>query len=325
MTQPEHPGRRSPRRRDDSTRPAPSRPVSRRTVERRAWPTAPTTTRVSPAKPPTAPTDKQPRTTAKNPIPATVWNAGQHPIDLDAAWPAALVDKLVTAFSQPGAKVVLLAHPDTTTRHEANLHGVIHHTPGTHPDPELADALHTIEHLGRTAHLLRIPDTAPVQSAAADPVETSVATDSVHDADLVIASLHSEHSSEQSADVVAALATRLLRVGGTLAVLTHCDWTPGELTDPTGAVVTAGQNADLLYLQHIVALHTPLRDGEFHLAHHEDTDAEARTRHRALVRGLPAPHLRIHSDVLVFAQPHDHRPPPLTTSTSRAALDGDIR
>jgi hypothetical protein len=108
-------------------------------------------------------------------------------------------------------------------------------------------------------------------------------------------------------------------------VLTHCDWTSGELTDPTGAVVAAGQNADLLYLQHIVALHTPVRDGEFHFADgHSDgvhgdrdtDDGDARARHRASVRGLPAPHRRIHSDVLVFAQPHDHRQPTSASPTA---------
>ncbi|RKT69516.1 hypothetical protein DFJ66_2747 [Saccharothrix variisporea] len=307
-------------------------------MERRAWPTAPTTTRVSPAKRPTTPADRQPSATAKSPIPATVWTAGHHPIDLDATWPTALVEKLVTAFSQPAAKVVLLAHPHTTT-HDAALDGVIDHAPGMPPDPELADALHTIEHLGRTAQLRHIPDTTPTHQprrlrsvdTAAQPrftapgIGTNVATDGSHDADLVIASLRPEHSGEQSADLVAALATHLLRVGGILAVLTHCDWAPGELTDPTGAVVAAGQNADLLYLQHIVALHTPLHNGEFHPAHHNDNDAAARAHHRAQVRGLPAPHLRIHSDVLVFAQPHDHRPPPLTAPTHQRALDGDIR
>lgn len=94
-------------------------------------------------------------------------------------------------------------------------------------------------------------------------------------------------------------------------------------------MVTAGQNADLLYLQHIVALHTPVRDGRFHLADaHPDVpsggvrgdrdtdDNDARARHRASVRGLPAPHRRIHSDVLVFAQPHDHQPTPLASSSA---------
>jgi hypothetical protein len=39
-------------------------------------------------------------------------------------------------------------------------------------------------------------------------------------------------------------------------------------------------------------------------------DAASRARHHAPERGLPAPHRRIHSDVLVFAQPRDPQPPP---------------
>ncbi|MEU4767684.1 hypothetical protein AB0H12_30980 [Actinosynnema sp. NPDC023794] len=202
--------------------------------------------------------------------------------------------------------------------------------------------MHTIEHLDRAVRVEHIP-TAPTATDPASrpfwadfiygtgPTSASVPTTpavaieataqhgrstTAGSADLVITSLTPRRSGIRAADLVAPHAVRLLRAGGILAVLTHCDWTSGELTDPTGAVVTAGQNADLLYLQHIVAVHAPVRDGRLHLtdtppdhhcdgtSDHADTDdAQARARHRALVRGLPAPHRRIHSDVLVFAQP----------------------
>jgi hypothetical protein len=82
------------------------------------------------------------------------------------------------------------------------------------------------------------------------------------------------------------------------------------LIDPTGTVVASAQNADLLYLQHIVALHAPVRGGRFVVElDGPAAEDEPRARHRAAVRGLPTPHRRIHSDVLIFAQPH--------TSTSR--------
>jgi hypothetical protein len=79
-------------------------------------------------------------------------------------------------------------------------------------------------------------------------------------------------------------------------------------------VVASAQNADLLYLQHIVALHAPVRGGGLAAESLTEPDGavaenEARGAHRAAVRGLPAPHRRIHSDVLVFAQPHDYEPP----------------
>jgi hypothetical protein len=46
--------------------------------------------------------------------------------------------------------------------------------------------------------------------------------------------------------------------GGTLAVLTHSHRTNGRLIDTSGAVIAALQDADLLYLQHIVVVEHPL-------------------------------------------------------------------
>ncbi|WP_158853151.1 hypothetical protein [Saccharothrix deserti] len=367
MTQPDHSGRRSPRRRGDSTHPTPARPGGRREVERRPWPTAPTITRVSPGKPTTGSSRSRSRGSASTPTPATVWTAGPAPIDLDATWPVALVERIVTAFSEPAARVVLLAWPTPNrdrprlapVRGDSAIKGVIDHAPGTESDPELADAVAAVERLDRAARVERVPVDptasgpasrpfwadlvggsgpvpATVPTTPADAVDVpapDAATGTFDGADLIVTSLPPEHSGDHGTDLVALFAARLLRIGGILAVLTHCDWTTGELTDPTGAVVTAGQNADLLYLQHIVALHAPVRDGRFHLADdHPADDAapdpddgdEALARHRALVRGLPAPHRRIHSDVLVFAQPHDHQPPP-PLPTDTAERGGDLR
>ncbi|CRK55153.1 hypothetical protein [Alloactinosynnema sp. L-07] len=378
MTQPDNSARRSPRRRADSTHPAPARPGGHRGGDRRPWPTAPTTTRVSPGKPAksTAGTGRsRSRGSAATPTPATVWTAGSAPIDLDATWPATLVERIVTSFSKPAERVVLLDRttPDRTrpTLGVVGADGVIDHAPGTEPDPELADTVAAVERLGRAARVERVPVDPTSTGPASRPfwadlvggvgpapatlptapeltVEVSVpdvVTAPVDSADLIVASLPPHrpggHGHGNTADLIALYAARRLRVGGILVVLTHCDWTSGELTDPTGAVVTAGQNADLLYLQHIVALHTPVRDGRFHLAdtHSDDhldanfgdrdtADADARARHRAVVRGLPVPHRRIHSDVLVFAQPHDHQPTPTalpSAPTDAVSQPEDIR
>ena len=273
------------------------------------------------------------------------------------------MEKVVLSFSQPSAQVVLLPWPTADEVRPrlvpVGAGGVIDHAPGAEPNPDLTDAVHTVERLGRCARAERVPDepvtTGPASRPfSADPVDgTSPApatvptapavtgdadaphhtTAPVGGADLVVTTLHPRYSGDRGADLVALFAARLLRVGGILVVLTRCDWIAGELTDPTGTVVAAGQNADLLYLQHIVAVHAPVRDGRFHLAdahstHNPDDDPDeadsgdphARTRHRALVRGLPEPHRRIHSDVLVFAQPHDHQPP-----SDVPLPEGDIR
>lgn len=370
--------RRSPRRRADSTHPAPARPTGRRGGDRRPWPTAPTTTRVSPRKPAKSATDStgraRSRGSASTPTPATVWAAGPTPIDLAATWPAALVERIITSFSEPAEQVVLLDWP--TPEHArptlgvVGADGAISHAPGPEPGSELADTVTAIERLGRAARVERLPvdpttartasrplwgggvgdvNPAPMTVPIAPDATTEESTPNAvtgvgNSAALIVASLLPHLAAAHSVDLVALHAARRLRVGGILAVLTHCDWTSGELTDPTGAVVTAGQNADLLYLQHIVALHTPVQDGRFRLTDtHPDTnsddvhgdrdigdtgDVDARACHRASVRGLPEPHRRIHSDVLVFAQPHDHQPP-FAASPSAAAeaasRRGDIR
>ncbi|MFI1241090.1 hypothetical protein [Nocardia salmonicida] len=91
---------------------------------------------------------------------------------------------------------------------------------------------------------------------------------------------------------LAALAADDLAEGGVLVVLTRCTHTSdGAVIDPTGPVVTAGQNADLLYLGHIVAV--PITDdtitGPPRCVHKQSPSAP---RHR-----------KAHADVLVFLQP----------------------
>ncbi|GAA3040934.1 hypothetical protein [Actinokineospora globicatena] len=345
--------RRIPRRRADSTHPADSRPGGRRGGDRRPWPTASGTTRVSPAKPTADTTRTRTAAAPATPTPATVWPAGATSIPLDAAWPVALVDRIVTSFSAPGARVVLLAE---TARDQDPLPawigsgGVIDHAPDTEPESGLAEAYATVEDLDRTPRIERLPLPGTASADASRPFWADLVTDStptvsgpvaptaaaaspegldatVATADLVIASLPPGRRGVPLADIAALIAARLLRVGGVFVVLTHCDWRSGRLTDPTGDVVAAGQTADLLYLQHIVALHAPVRHGGF-LHPDPDPDGQDRTggevaeAHRARVRGLPAPHRRIHSDLLVFAQPHEHRAPALSP-TAAVSRDGD--
>jgi hypothetical protein len=283
-----------------------------------------------------------------------VWTAGPVPIDLDAAWPAPILGKIVTSFSSPGEHVVLLPWPTTDARpHLAMVgaDGVIDHAPDAEPDAELADALAVVEELDRAGSVVGLTVDPTVTGPASPPFWADLVGGPSHapgtvrqpspptgddgvlgavpveanQADLIITSLRPEHAGDRASDLVALLAARLLRVGGILVVLTHCDWTRGELVDPSGPVVASAQNADLLYLQHIVALHPPVRHGA--LTGELDgpaTDEHARARHRAEVRGLPAPHRRIHSDVLVFAQPHDHEPP-LPAPADAAFETGVIR
>jgi hypothetical protein len=342
--------RHRPTRRDDATRPANSRTATASEAERRPYPTAPSTTRISPAKPGAPSARARSRGSAPTQAPATVWTAGPAPIDLDATWPAPFIEKIVDAFSQPGGQVALLPWPTAQPSPEDRpsltpifSDAVIGHAPQAEPDDALADTLAALEELGRSGRVVRVapdpsatgPATRPFWADLVGDPDHAAVTDAtpsrsglsaelpgaVHggaaDTDLIITSLRPEHGGDQFSDLVALVAARLLRVGGILVVLTHCDWPAGELIDPSGAVVASAQNADLLYLQHIVVLHTPVRGGRFADSPPGNLDGpaaenEARACHRAAVRGLPEPHRRIHSDVLVFAQPHDHEPLPLS-------------
>jgi hypothetical protein len=80
-------------------------------------------------------------------------------------------------------------------------------------------------------------------------------------------------------DGIGLLGADLLAPGGVLAVLTHCEQHGGRLVDPTGSVVASAQAADLLYLQHIALLTTPL-----HAAR-----ADARPGEKPGVDGPPTP------------------------------------
>jgi hypothetical protein len=282
----------------------------------------------------------RPHTAFTAPTPATVWACGATPIDPDALWPTALLTKIVTSFSEPGDRVVVLPRPTAAPRpphRPGRADALIDHAT-VEPDDELATALTAITDLARRARVVRLepdltaggrasrpfwadlvgtPDNTPAPEPAALPGWPDAAPHrfdvASEDADLIITSLRPEPSTDRASDHVALLAAHLLRVGGILAVLTHSDWSQGELIDPTGTVVASAQNADLLYLQHIIALHTPIHGGQL-VGHRQG--AEAPPHHRAHGHRLPAPHRRISSDVLVFAEPHDHQPPPLASAAA---------
>lgn len=170
-----------------------------------------------------------------------------HPHPPRRAWPAPTLNKIVTSFSKPDDRVVLLPWPSPAPRprhasmQTAKLAG---HAPAA-PDDHLGAAVAVIADLDRTAQMLHLQ------------------------------------------------------------------------LDPTGTVVACAQNADLLYLQHIIALHTPIH--RVHLLPHSH-HAPAPPPDHAPQPSPPTPHHRISSDVLVFAQPHDHQPPlPPSTALSATA------
>ncbi|MGW4591971.1 hypothetical protein ACWEKJ_32025 [Amycolatopsis thermoflava] len=226
-----------------------------------------------------------------------MWTCGDDAIDSHESWPVPIVEALTTSFSAPGARVLLGQNAD-----EAALDAVraldrdVDTLAGLEPDstdgqsrPFWADLVS-----GAATPTADTPTPEPTAVEPGDRVE------------LILVSLPADAAATVSLDRLALMAAARLRFGGILAVYTHSDWNQGHLSDPTGAVIAAAQNADLLYLQHIVTLHTPVRDGQLRAAPTPAVAVDYEVaRHRAIVPGLPAPHLRAHGDVLVFAQPSD--------------------
>ncbi len=337
-----------PGRRSDSTRP----PRTRRGGDRAPYPGARTRVTGAGARPTratsrpestTAPSRRRATTSPTAPTPATVWTCGDEPVDAHAAWPVPIVETIAATFTTPGAHVVLV---DIDTAARAGADG----TTPTGGASAVAAAREAVRALDRTAETLTLDPRTHVPAASSRPFWADLVTDSADPsaalagppslpartgaldsadalesgvgarADLVLVSLPARAAETASLDRLALLAADRLRHGGIFAVYTHSDWTRGRLADPTGAIVAACQHADLLYLQHIVALHTPIEKGRLHAAPSATVTAEYdRTRHRATVRGLPAPHLRAHGDVLAFAQPADPSAPPPDTGPAITA------
>lgn len=281
---------------------------SRRATDRRAYPTAPTVTKLSPA--PTGRVER-PANPGGYRMPATVWicDPGE-PTDTGATWSAPILRKTVESFSaaessviilEPGASAVPSSSPDRST--VLDRHIVL---------------LATITAMGRTVRGETIP-----HASTPGPI---VVGGEHGEADLVIVNLSPEQATPEVCDAVAATAARLLRVGGVLAVLTHNDRDRGRLIDPTGTIVTSGQSADLLYLQHVVTIVGTVRRGRILPASNPDENTRyPHAQHHAAVRGLPTPHRRIHADLLVFAQPHDHAATPTPPVADSDTTTGNPR
>lgn len=238
-------------------------------------------------------------------VPASVWPP-ETPVDPDAAWPEPILDRIVTTLSAPGQAVALLTDQPATDPpgpgYGTAARAIV--PPGT-----LAAARERIEAHDRRS---RIAHWQPETSGAAEPFwsrfvhpspeTTGTGHGNDHDSQPYPRPAHAalRRPAESAALVVAAVnptgvgddfgvaAAQLLRDGGTLAVITHCDCQRGQLIDPSGSIVASAQNADLIYLQHIVALHHPIASG--HL-----------TRSHRGAAGTSKRHRRVHSDVYLFA------------------------
>lgn len=241
------------------------------------------------------------------PVPATVW--APPPGAVGPTWEQWLQLAIRRAFLPRGCRLI-----DLTTTLAAR---------GTNDVPRSAPATRrsSVQLVPFWAHLIASDTTTPspgrhdheipaghdeAGSDAPEPIPLPGPGSARQLADVVYADLRDTAVDDR----LGVLATRALGGGGVLVVLTRTHiGADGELVDPTGMIVASAQNADLLYLQHIVVPTAPLTlpvcpprlpnpstgDGQLPMPQ----AGRARSEVPAPARG----HLIAHVDLLAFAQP----------------------
>ncbi|MDX8031690.1 hypothetical protein SK803_15805 [Lentzea sp. BCCO 10_0856] len=267
--------------------------------------------------------------------PSTVWPCAQDDLyegtGLLASWLLTAVVKIVTTYSQPGQRVLLLepaTHLSAFGPRTANDgHG--QSRPG--PYAGLHEAGWTVVRLGRgiqtqtavahpeqvSEHLDAESGTGPRGSISSPTTDrlSAPSSDADSEPDPALSKL-----SPDSYDLVIAGAepgvldwlrpaswSSVLTPTGILAVITQGDRSGNRLVDPASSLVRAADRVGLRYLDRIALLRAPVRDGALGVAASTShTRSHISTRPFAtLVR-----HVQVHDDLLVF--------------TRKPAADGEV-
>jgi hypothetical protein len=273
------------------------------------------------------------RLTLRHPRPArpsTVWPCAQDDLregtGLLASWLLTAVIKLVTTYTQPGQRVLLLdPAPYLAPRRPWPPAGG-HNQSRPNPYAGLHEAGWTVVRLGRgvqTQTAVAHPDPVDEQPGDASPESESgprLHTDSPTPNNPAGPSTHRRPGPDSTATgvgpdryelVITAAEPRaldwfrpadwagLLTATGTLAVITHGDRSRDRLADPAGSLMRAAHRAGLRYLDRIALLRVPVRDGALAVA----TPApHARPSAPARPPATPARHTAVHDDLFVFTR-----------------------
>lgn len=258
-----------------------------------------------------------------SPRPTTLWPYAEADPLPDAAllagWLGRTIITLVTTYTRPGDRVLLLS-PPARPRQPSVTPRRAHE-----PDPYagLTEAAWTIIRLGRgvdTATAAPVPDypdspTNPPNRHGAEsesgprPIphprtdlheSTQVATRTHHEPDgqfdLIITAVH-PHDTDW---LTHTDWTALLTTAGTIGTITHSDHRHGRLLDPLATVVNTFRTQGLRWLDHIAVLAQPLPEP----AHATHTSSPIRAAARARAAALNTEPLLIravHHDLLLIA------------------------
>lgn len=259
--------------------------------------------------------------------PSTVWPCAQDDLcegaGLLASWLLTAVVKIVTTYTRPGQRVLLIepaAYLAPTGPRTAN-DGHRQSRPGSYAG--LHEAGWTVVRLGRgvqtqtaVAHPERVGEHLGAQSGGGlresvdsptidEPAGPSTPEESGLD------SAPSGHSPDRYDLVITAAEpgtldwlrpvdwSSVLTQTGTLAVITHGDRSGHRLADPASSLVRAADAAGLRYLDRIALLRTPVRDGALVVA---TPTSRARSHISTRPLATPSRHVRVHDDLLVFTR-----------------------
>lgn len=287
------------------------------------------------------------RLTLRRPRPArpsTVWPCAQddHLGDIHtgstliASWLLTAVVKIVTTYTQPGDRVLLLTPAtfgnSTVARPPAGVRtrtapdpyaGLLEaawtvvrlgrgiQTQTAEPPPDTIDSEHAVNpksESGPRPHLTSLdPYNQHRRSPAGRPdPDGTTSTPGPDRFDLVITA-----AEPRTLDWLQPIAwADTLTPTGTLAVITRSDHTRGRLNDPARPLVTAAHHAGLRYHDRVALLRVPVRNGA--LAIGTGSSGLFRPPHKPMA--ITVRHTQVHDDLLVFT----HRP--TGVAASRAAM-----
>jgi hypothetical protein len=250
--------------------------------------------------------------------------------------------KIVTTYTQPGQRVLLLAPASVPTTHPPT--GVKKWI-GPGPYAGLLEAGWTVVRLGRgiQTHIAGPPrdtnDGGPRRHVV-DPPFKSESGPRPHPASPTSDGQHrstpdnhpdpdrtTTMSGPDRFDLVITAAeprvldwlrptdwANVLTPTGTLAVITHCDRSRGRLDEPAGTLVTAAHRAGLRYHDRIALLRTPIRNGAL-VASALGSDGPFQPAGGPVATGLR--HTQVHDDLLVFTR----EPAPATSTDGEESSD----
>jgi hypothetical protein len=256
---------------------------------------------------------------------------------LIAGWLLTAVSKIVTTYTQPGQRVLLLTPSPFVaplpTRPSAAVRSRLRHG----PYDGLLGAGWTVVRLGRGIQTRTIaarhdplgedPGGALAESKSGPGLPTASPPTDDHlgpspDRRPGLDPTAARHGPDHFDLIITAAQphtlgwlrptnwTGLLTPTGTLAVITHGDHSDGRLADPAGPLVRAARHTGLRYLDRIALLQVPIRDGAL-----AATRPAARDRYQTPTgpSTTSVRHTQAHDDLFLFTRQ-------LTTS---GAVDGE--